>query len=129
MGTRVLLSNSTVLYYSMIKVMSVASGDISQKLHKGELCTLPTEECGECGFDLRAISGSDSSAGVWTSSDDTTPTLPIIYLLPLQTLSHSVTVLRRHSFKAQDGHFRKSLLSLTQADGSSYHLHVLTLRI
>lgn len=69
MGNTVSLSNATVLYYSMIQVMSVTSGDISQNYTNVNFVHYSQKNVENVGLVYGKSQSvcSDGSAGVWLS--------------------------------------------------------------
>lgn len=71
MSNTVSLGNATVLYYSMIKVMSVASGHISQNYTNVNFVHDLQKNVENVGLVYERSACSDSSVGVWLSFDET----------------------------------------------------------
>lgn len=73
MGNTVSSSNATVLCYSMIKVMSVASGHISQNYTNVNFAHYIQKNVENVGlvYERSPSVSSDSSAGIWLSFDET----------------------------------------------------------
>lgn len=72
MGNTMSSSNATVLYYSTIKVMSVASGHISQNYTNVNFVHYLQKNVENVGlvYERSQSVCSDSPAGVWLSFDE-----------------------------------------------------------